>query len=145
MPWDVDDPLRADAEFVGRLEDLGPALARVRDEVLVPAIESNFATESAAGNLWRPLAPATIADRLRKGFDEGPILRRTGDLASAATGHREVGSDYVEVGLADGHPYGKYHASSAPRSRIPLRDFLAVPEEAVEKCGEILSDHVEGR
>lgn len=142
MPWDIEQAIRLDAQLLANVEDMSPAMAVSRD-ILVRAIEKNFETESAAGDPWEELKPSTIEDRHRKGFEDGPILHRTGDLQAAATAHREYGADYVEVGLQDDHPYGKYHVSSEPRSIIPLRDFLAVGEEDIDAMGDAIVEHIE--
>jgi hypothetical protein len=51
-------------------------------------IQERFATEGRSqGKAWWPLAVATQADRIRKGYGgQHPILRRTGGLRRAAEG-----------------------------------------------------------
>lgn len=142
MPWDADNALRLDVQFVARLNNLTPAMSEARD-LLVAQVEENFASESAAGEGWEYLKDSTLRDRARKGFPPAPILERTGNLKAAATGHREVGIDYAEVGLQEGHPYGHFHIASGSRDLIPLRDFLAVSEETIYKIDDAIIEHLE--
>lgn len=77
---------------------------------------------------WLPLRPATVADRLRKGFGAGPILRRTGMLAASATVRGaawnvfEVGPDHVTVGTQA--PYAGFHQRGT--RKMPPRKFIGL-------------------
>lgn len=119
------------------LLDTRRALEAVVEE-FARKVERNFAQESAADQPWPPLAEATIADRERKGFGAGPILRRTGDMASGATGTVEYDGDGVDVSPEPETP-AAYHMSTAPRTKIPLRDFYALSEEDEEDLERALA------
>ena len=127
--------------LIDAMRDCSPVMAQA-EHALVEQIEANFATESAAGDGWQPLAQATLEDRARKGFGPGPILERTGELRKAATSIREHDHESAAAGAPDDH-YAKYHASSAPRSKIPLRDFLAVSPATIDKVETGLVNHIE--
>lgn len=142
MPWNVDGPLRLLEGLSRRISNATPAMERSRD-IAAKAIEENFDAESAAGEAWEPLADATVEDRAAKGFEPGPILDRTGDLRRAATAHQAVGDDFAEVGLEEGHPYGHFHVSSRARTRIPLRDFLAVSEAKRDEIERAIVEYLE--
>ncbi len=72
--------------------------------------------------------------KLRKyGFDY-PLLVRTGKLAASLLGPNNPGSisKVTKLSLVFGTsiPYGIYHQSDDPRSKIPLRKFLFIGPEA---------------
>lgn len=142
MPWDVEDAETKDEALCGRLDDMSPAMERARN-VLVDRVEKNFDTESAAGQAWEPLAPSTIEDRAANGFSAGPILKRSGALRADATSVHEYDAHSAAVGTNDTVGYAKYHASDAPRTKIPLRDFLAVAEEDIVEIERDIIAHIE--
>jgi len=113
------------------LKNLKPAFEAVV-EVFADAVERNFATESAADERFAPLADSTIEQRRRLGFGASPILQRTGKMRGGATAFRDITEEYADVGPDPELP-ASYHMSTAPRSKIPFRDFYAVSEEDVEK------------
>lgn len=66
-----------------------------------------------------------------------PILKRDGDLAKSVTNPTDknainqiVNKDTLIIGTKV--PYGKFHQSDAPRSKIPLRKFLFIGPEAIQ-------------
>jgi hypothetical protein len=87
--------LRELATFLERLGTMPPPASRkaVADTVRQGYLE-NFRTESAAGVPWAPLAPATIKDRIRRGYPgPRPKLVREGDYRRSWT---QPGGDNVE-------------------------------------------------
>jgi phage gpG-like protein len=98
-------------------------LARVA-RILEEGTRQNFATRGASGGSpWRDLAPSTVARKRREGLDPR-ILRATGRLYASLVGH---GPDHVES-ISGGQltwgsrvPYGVFHQSSGPRTRLPYR------------------------
>lgn len=48
------------------------------ENVIQETFGENFSREASGDGVWPPLAPSTIADRLRRGFGPGPILVRSG-------------------------------------------------------------------
>ena len=68
--------------------------------VIRQAFDENFAREASGDGIWPPLQPATIADRLRRGFGPGPILVRSGRLRRSWLGG--PGSMMTYVQRADG-------------------------------------------
>jgi phage gpG-like protein len=65
-------------------------------EVLIQAVHRNFVT-GGGPITWAPLAPSTLRDRARKGFDGRPLLR-TGGLFVSMTAI--IGDTFVDVGSA---------------------------------------------
>jgi hypothetical protein len=127
--------------------------------VLREATEENFATRGVSGgSRWRDLKPATIARKRRLGLDLR-ILRETGRLygsligAQAGTGRarsdiggrfipgagdhiEEIGPDSLRWGSRV--PYGIYHQSNAPRSRIPYRPPVKLNERRKREAAKAL-------
>lgn len=141
MPWDTSDADRKDARLAAAVADMGEPM-RKATEIAAAGIAENFASESAGGDAWQPLADSTIGDRRRKGFPDGPILHRTGALEAAASAHRRSDHESAEVG-PDGCDYAVFHVSLAPRSKIPLRDFLAMSDERVEDIESAILAHLD--
>lgn len=114
-----------------RIEDASGAFRAVA-RILERSTRANFASEGASsGPAWRELAPATRARKARLGLDPR-ILRATGRLYSALVdeGHAEhvehAGPHELRWGAAV--PYGVYHQSTAPRTKIPYRPPVRLTE-----------------
>lgn len=85
------------------------------------SIQRSFAAEGRPRR-WAALKPATIQDRLRKGFGPGPILVRTGAMQRGfvfAYGPRAYRVDNKTN-------YFLYHQLGAPRANIPARPMLVL-------------------
>lgn len=141
MPWDTSDAERKDLRLANAVSDMGEPMRKATD-IIAAGIDENFASESAGGEAWQELADSTIEDRRRKGFPDGPILRRTGALAKAATAHRSSDGESAEVG-PDGCDYAVFHASLEPRSKLPLRDFLAMTPEREDEIETAILAHLD--
>ena len=109
--------------------DLTPAMAVIAEQ-LVSAVNDEF--ESAGHGKWPPHAAATIA-RNRAG-ESSQLLKRTGRLA----GSIEPWSYPDAAEAATSVSYAVYHVSSAPRKKIPLRDFFDVPDSVIDDACETL-------
>jgi phage gpG-like protein len=101
--------------------------------ILSNATERNFASRGAyGGSVWRELKPATRARKARLGLDPR-ILRATGRLYDSlvlethAEHINEVGPHEMRWGSTV--PYGVYHQSTAPRTKIPYRPPVKLPEQ----------------
>jgi phage gpG-like protein len=122
----IDRQLDALAE---RITDVSPAWDAVL-AVFQQMARDTFNSEGAAnaGGPWPQLAPATVADRTRKGFSPThPILQRTETLMRSVT---QQTSDTILVrtpnyfGVGTAVPYVVYHQSTAPRSKLPRRALV---------------------
>lgn len=108
-----------------RIEDLTGAWPHV-DRVFHEQVAQQFRSDGAQGGApWAPLAPRTQAERRRRGLGPSrPILRRTGALLDSLT---KMNSDAISVHTASsyrrgtGVEYYGYHASTAPRTKLPRR------------------------
>jgi phage gpG-like protein len=106
---------------------------------MIERIDDNFETEGHGE--WRKLADSTLERRRGEGKD-AKILQDTGRLAASINqGNSEVGNDFAEV--FTNVSYAKYHVSSAPRTKIPLRDFLDIHMDSfLEEASGILVEQL---
>jgi hypothetical protein len=67
-------------------------------------VADRFSTGGASsGTQWLPLTPRTLAQRRRQGFPPGPVLVRSGTLATAATTGREIAdAEKITLEFRDG-------------------------------------------
>jgi phage gpG-like protein len=118
--------------FGMQLTNLAPALENIGQDIL----DENMGNFAAAGGYyqmggWAPLAPSTIADRLRKGYGEGPPLVRTALLRDSLTKRGAEGNVFnvtdttltvgTNVWYAGFHHWGTWRL--APRFLVGLRPF----------------------
>lgn len=73
-----------------------PVLAQLAPD-LVATIQRNIRTQGGGAATWPPLAPSTVATRIRLGFGAEPPLIRTGRLLGGIK-VLESGGDLVTVG-----------------------------------------------
>ena len=121
-----------------QVDNLEPAMREIAGH-LVSSVEDSFAGQAAPdGSDWEPLADRTIRDRLRRGYGAGPILERSGNLASQilADWDDEVAVAGTNLEYAATHHYGD------PRRNIPARPFLGVSDEARQAIIHTLLDHL---
>jgi len=92
-----------------------------------------FATESEpSGMKWQRLAPSTLIEKMRLGFGSKKILVRTGRLRSSVTrvNHPDNIAKFrtfkskTTLFWGTRTPYGVYHQSGEPRTKLPRRRFL---------------------
>jgi phage gpG-like protein len=93
-----------------RTVNAAPALREI-GSLLEDLVQENFDTEGRAGGAaWKPLAPATVAQKAAAGA-RPEILQRSGDLLASLTGGpghiREIGDSWLVFG--SGVPYGGFH------------------------------------
>lgn len=120
--------------LINEFERRGKSFSRITPTVasiLTTAVEDEFNTEGHGQ--WPPLSAATVAKR--RGTT-AMILQDTGNLAGSM--RPDHGSDWGAA--ATDVPYAIFHVSSAPRSKIPLRDFLAVDTpDVLDEIGDLLA------
>ena len=129
--------LNALADRGRNLKELNRSLALI----LIEQVDENFATGGHGS--WPPLAESTKVRR-RGGGAGAQILVDTGRLAASINaGNVNAGNDYVEV--FTNVRYAKYHVSTLPRKKIPLRNFLAIDMDAFMRDAlEILLAEIAG-
>lgn len=118
--------------FAENMEHPQAALEVVGD-VLREATEKQFDSEGGyASGGWKELAQSTIDRKARLGQDPR-ILRATDRLMESLT--RKFDGDHIEqisgdtLTFGSSVPYGLFHQSSRPRTKIPFRPPVAITEE----------------
>ncbi len=100
---------------------------------------ANFTSESSAEGAWKPLAAATVAERIAQGYGgEHPILRRTGGLRASFV---QPGPDHVErfIGQPEGWvlEVGSQHENAAFHERgtrrMPARPVTPLSPRAEDR------------
>jgi phage gpG-like protein len=127
---DNSDLLRAVARSRGRINDLAPSF-RVVGAMLVAAIDEEF--DTAGHGRWPPLAASTLAKRRQKGRGAEP-LKDKGLMAADISAE----SDAMSASAGTGKKYARFHVSDEPRSVIPLRNFLDVPDRVFDEAEDVL-------
>ena len=121
----------------------------VMHRALIDCIGDIFAEEGRPP--WEPLAERTILERLRLGFDEGPILHRTGSLRASFTEESHplhvFDMEFSErvstlrVGSID--PRAVDLASGNPETHLPARPMLPNPTVVFPEMWDIIVDAAE--
>lgn len=127
------------ASWAGALEDMRDPLKKAITEVVIPSISKNFNDE---GNPpWEDLSDETRQRRLWLGYDEGPILQRSGSLRSAATNMSswDVDGETAQMESPDS-PYGMFHQNGT--RNMPERPFAMFQEEDLERIQEVFGDWI---
>lgn len=112
-------------------------------EHMLNSVQERFDTQTAPdGSAWTPLAPSTVASRLkRNGNAEVTILRERGRLAGsinyrANRAQVEIGTPMVQAAIQHfGGETGRNHAVT-----IPARPFLGLSPNDETAIGEIAED-----
>lgn len=140
MPWDISDADAKDDRLARAVAEMQAPMQEA-ERIVTEAIDRNFASESAAGDPWPPLAASTIADRQRKGYGPGPILQRTQTLRGSMKGSHD--NESAEVGPSEDIDYAWTHEAGDASRNIPARPYLRVTvsdEQAIENA---IWDHLE--
>ena len=96
-------------------------------------VERNFVTEGGLVGGWKPLAPTTVAGRVREGYPgEHPILQKTGALRKSFYSF----VDSKRAVISSKSPYFVYHQSRQPRKWLPRRAILVLTEHTRQNIVE---------
>ena len=96
-------------------EDLRPAWPSVRTRAAA-GFENAFASE---GPGWQPLSPDTRYRRIKDGYNDGPILTKSGKYRNSLTVNLRYKGTRDTITFISGIEYGRYHQSGT--SRMPAR------------------------
>jgi phage gpG-like protein len=131
--------LRAGAALELDLSDMRPIFESIRT-VLYTYIEGAFNTEGALtrSGKWAPLS-----ESYRRRYPDRPILDRTGALKRSLTSANATGSRTVitKTSLTIGTtiPYGIYHQSTEPRTKLPRRAPIDLTTEQEQEIARLLN------
>ena len=119
--------------------DLSPAMREIAGHLL-DGVNEAFASERspARGRVWTPLKPATVRDRVRKGYGRGPILERSGDLIS------RILADWDDTTAVAGTNvvYAATHHFGDPARGIPARPFLGMSRDTRDVVVDAIVAHL---
>lgn len=118
--------------------DLSPAMRKIAGH-LADSVEESFAREEAPGiGPWAPLRPDTIEERREKGYGDGPILQRSGDLA------RSILADWDDTTAVAGTNlgYAADHQFGVEERKLPARPFLGLWPEHRGAIERDVADHL---
>ena len=128
---------------IARSTDMRPAMQKI-GEYLLGVNLRNFEAEGRPP--WEPLKPATIADRLRKGFGAGPILQRTKTLFFSLTKRNAPYQIFRarprSLVLTSTLPYFEIHQKGG--AIIPKREMLGYQKQDRSQSTRIINNHVKG-
>lgn len=134
-------PDLARSTFRRRLEEvrdqalnMAPAYQQI-SEYMLRSVDRNFASEGRP-NRWQPLKPATIKERIRRGFGAGPILQRTGKLKDGF--RTQFGSSRLSI--VNGVPYFMHHQYGT--SKMPARVMIVLLPQDKGQVTRIIRQHL---
>ena len=120
--------------------DMSPVMREI-SEIFYDQTMENFEQEGRPA--WEALAPATIAERTRRGYWPGKILQRSGELKSAV--HPFSSND--EAGVAVAKPYAAIQqlgglAGRGHAAEIPARPYLPLEPGTLDQLQAETADNV---
>ena len=102
-------------------------------KLILADVEENFETEGRLVGGWKPLAPSTVAGRMREGYGgEHPILQKTGALRQSFYSRVDNRRAFVSASS----PYFAFHQSRKPRTRLPRRAMLVLTDRTRQNIVE---------
>jgi hypothetical protein len=111
-------------------EDMRPAFNAIHDNFLILE-QRQFESEGGYSGGWAPLAESTVRAKAAAGLDPH-ILRATDELFKSLTEKDDENHIFTVTGdtmfIGSKVDYGKYHQSREPRSRLPRRPPVVLPE-----------------
>ena len=128
--------------MVERSKDLSPAFEAIA-RYLQGVVMRNFKAEGRPVK-WAPLAPSTIADRMRKGYGSGPILQRSGGLMKSLTTPGAPGFSLRvgprSVAYTSNIFYFRFHQVGT--SKMPARPMLVFQKQDHTQVSRILNTYI---
>lgn len=139
-------------DVLGRFANYRAVMRGPVRDLMQKAVRLQFETEGEfSGERWQELAPRTLDDKAKHPEWRQEILRRTDRLYDSLTSVTEdTDEEITATSYAFGTlvPWGRYHQSTEPRTKIPRRPFIPdeLPQPYIVKLKNILAGYiVEGR
>lgn len=133
------------SRIVSAGQDLSPAFRKIRDR-FYEGEEQQFGTEGSWGSGgWPPLSTRYAAGKARQ-HPGKPIMEITGKLKrsltqSGAEGNIEnISRDTLSLGTSIA--YAIYHQSTEPRTTLPRRPLIELPESERREWMQIIRLHL---
>jgi hypothetical protein len=136
-------------EFAASLERVGTTMNGVQDAALhkcIPLVRARIQRNydeggTADGQAWPAHAPSTV-----KRYGPHPLLILTGKMKAATldpgSGHIEnITGGTLTFGVSGDLPEHPWvHQEGSKDGRVPQRQFVALDNETVDKCVELIAD-----
>ena len=108
---------------------------------LLDGVNEAFAAEaSPAGQPWKPLKPETVRERQRQRYGAGPILERSGDLASRILADWDDSTAVAGTNVV----YAATHHFGDPRAGFRRGRFSAYQMRRADVVLQSIVDHLDG-
>ncbi len=131
------------SQLQGKAEDMSPVMRSIAG-VMLDAVEENFEKEGRPTK-WKPLSPATLAQRKREGKDTGKILQKSGQLAASIS--TKATSTSAMVGTNKRYAAIQHFGGKAGRGlkvTIPARPYMLLTDEDVEEIKDVILRYLKG-
>jgi phage gpG-like protein len=132
--------------FKDRGMDMRPAFRKIHESFI--GVEGyQFRTEGGLSGGWAPLAPSTVEAKAKAGLDPR-ILHATHRLRDSLTTFE--GEDHIyearpdEMKVGSETPYGIFHQSTAPRTKLPRRPPVEIKETTKRRWIKYLQAYLMG-
>lgn len=116
--------------------DMSPAYSRM-ETYLLTSIGRNFASEGRP-NKWKALQPATIKERIRRGYGSGPILLRSGKLKRGF----KVSYGTKVLSISNKVVYFMAHQYGVPQNNLPARVMVVLLAQDKAQVTRIVREHL---
>jgi phage gpG-like protein len=127
-------------------ENMVPAFNAVRD-LFYKLEKEQFESggKYSPGGAWAPLAQGTIDAKVRAGLPPD-ILVATGRLKASLTTSGDADAKYETTAdsmtIGSNVPYGMFHQSTQPRTRLPRRPPVSIPEQNKKEWLKVLQRYL---
>ena len=130
-----------------RSEDMRPAFRKIH-ESFIGVEKYQFSSEGGLSGKWAPLAPSTVDYKAKHGLDPR-ILQATHRLRDSLTTFEGEGHIYEathdEMKVGSDVPYGIYHQSREPRTKLPRRPPVIIRENIRRRWIKYLQEYLMGQ
>jgi len=120
-----------------RVSDMRPAMRDI-SILLKESVKKNFEAEGRPKK-WKPLAPSTIASKVKRKGTWRPILVDTGKLRASNT--PSYGAKWAKLTNAVKGNYGWKHQYGT--GKIPARPFMMIQDEDIPRIIDVLRRYIE--
>jgi phage gpG-like protein len=126
--------------------DMRPAFRKIH-ESFIGVEKYQFSSQGALSGGWAPLAASTVDFKAKHGLDPR-ILHATHRLRDSLTTFE--GEDHIyetshdEMKVGSEVPYGIFHQSTAPRTRLPRRPPVQIRETTKRRWIKYLQMYLMG-
>jgi len=126
------------------MSELGEiALSSIEKNIEVGGRYSDPDSWRGGSRKWKPLSPATIKQRARKGYWPGKILQQAGQLAASIS--KKVSGDSVSIGTNKIYAAIQQFGGKAGRGHkvtIPARPYIVIQDEDITEMKAAINSYL---